>query len=30
VRVHAARDSWERVGERIERAMPGDADGDGR
>jgi len=26
----AARDAWERVKDRAERAMPGDADGDGR
>ncbi|MEW6708006.1 MAG: hypothetical protein AB1430_24430 [Pseudomonadota bacterium] len=26
----AARDAWERVKDRVERAMPGDADGDGR
>jgi hypothetical protein len=26
----AARDAWDRVKDRVERAMPGDADGDGR
>jgi hypothetical protein len=27
---HAARDAWLRAHERIEQALPGDADGDGR
>lgn len=27
---HAARDAWHRVGNAVERAIPGDSDGDGR
>jgi hypothetical protein len=27
---HAARDAWQRAGDLAERALPGDADGDGR
>ena len=27
---HATRDAWNRTGDAIERALPGDADGDGR
>jgi hypothetical protein len=27
---HAARDAWERASDKIERAMPGDADRDGK
>jgi hypothetical protein len=27
---HAARDAWERVSDRVERAVPGDSDRDGR
>lgn len=27
---HAVRDSWNRLSDRVERAMPGDSDGDGR
>jgi len=27
---HAARDAWARLAQRTERALPGDADGDGR
>ena len=27
---HAARDAWQRVKDVMERAMPGDADGDGK
>lgn len=27
---HATRDAWQRLSARVERAVPGDADGDGR
>ncbi|MED5621852.1 hypothetical protein [Ideonella sp. BN130291] len=27
---HATRDAWQRVSDRVERAVPGDSDGDGR
>jgi hypothetical protein len=27
---HATRDAWDRVGDAVERAVPGDSDGDGR
>jgi hypothetical protein len=27
---HATRDAWQRVSDKVERAIPGDSDGDGR
>ncbi len=27
---HAARDAWDRLTDKIERALPGDSDGDGK